>query len=124
MLVAGEDDVEVAFLVVPPVDQVKEQQGILFVELAVAHLINNQAGWTHQAVDNGCFLASPSGGSKFVPQLRHLNEIGFNSSLTALVAECLGQMGLAGSGRVNECQVPVGVDGRQEPGSVFSLAAS
>ena len=46
MLVAGEYDIEVAFLIVSPVNQVKEQPGILLVELTVTHLMNNQAGRT------------------------------------------------------------------------------
>ena len=63
VLVAGEHDVEVAFLVVSPVNQIKEQPGILLVELTVAHLINNRAGRPHQAIENGCFLSgSPGGG--------------------------------------------------------------
>ena len=44
---------------------------------------------------------------------KDFNEIGFNAPLTALVTECLCQMGFAGSGRANECQVSVGIDGRQ-----------
>ena len=59
------------------------------------------------------FLAGPSGGSELVPQLRHLNEIGFNASLTALISKSLRKMCLTGSGWANECQVPVGIDGRQ-----------
>lgn len=110
VLVAGEHNIEVAFLVVSPVNQIKEQPGVLFVELTVAHLVNNQAGRTHQAVENRCFLAGPSGGGKLVPQFRHLNEIGLYSTLAAFIAKSLRQMGLAGSGRANECQIPVSVD--------------
>lgn len=33
VLVAGENDIEVAFLVVSPVNQIEEQPGILFIEL-------------------------------------------------------------------------------------------
>ena len=42
--VAGEDHVEIAFLIVPAVNQIKEQPRILLVEFAMANLINNQAG--------------------------------------------------------------------------------
>ena len=41
VFVAGEDDVEVAFFVVPPVNQVEEQPSILLVELTVPNFINN-----------------------------------------------------------------------------------
>lgn len=44
ILVAGEDHVEIAFLIVPAVNQIKEQPRILLVEFAMANLINNQAG--------------------------------------------------------------------------------
>lgn len=110
VLVAGEHDVEVAFLVVSPVNQIKEQPGILLVELTVAHLINNRAGRPHQAIENGCFLSGSPGGGEFVPQLGHLNEIGLNPPLTAFIPKGLGQMGLAGSCWTNECQVSVGID--------------
>ena len=86
-LVAGEHNVEAAFFVVSSVNQVKEQPGIL--------------------------LASLSGGSELVPQLRHLNEIGLNSPFAALVAKSLSQMSLACFGRANECQILVGIDGGQ-----------
>ena len=49
-LVAGEYNVEVAFLVVSPVNQVKEQPCILLVKLTVAHFVYNQAGGAHQTV--------------------------------------------------------------------------
>lgn len=91
--VAGEDDIEIAFLVVHPVNQIEEQLCILFIELTVAYLINNQAGRAHQAAENGCSLSSPlrCGG------LVHLNEAGLNIPLATLAAECLNQMGLADS---------------------------
>ena len=57
MLVAGKDNVEVAFLVVPSVNEVKEQPGILLVELTVTNLINNQTGRPHQSIEYGGFLA-------------------------------------------------------------------
>ena len=41
MLVTGKYNIEVAFLVVSPVNQIKEQAGILLVELTVTHFINN-----------------------------------------------------------------------------------
>ena len=41
VFVAGEDDVEVAFFVVPSVNQVEEQPSILLVELTVPNFINN-----------------------------------------------------------------------------------
>ena len=86
MLVAFEDNIEVTLLVVPPINEIEEQPGILLIELTVAHFINNQAERPYQAVENGGFLASSPGCGKLVPQLRHLNEVGFNAPLTALVA--------------------------------------
>ena len=47
ILVAGENHVKIAFLVVATVDQVKEQPRILFIEFAMADLINDQAGWAN-----------------------------------------------------------------------------
>ena len=44
VLVAGEDHIEMTFLVVTPVNQIKEQLRIFLVEFAMANLINNQAG--------------------------------------------------------------------------------
>ena len=41
VLVTGEDNVEVAFFVVSPVNQIEEQPSILLVELAVPNFINN-----------------------------------------------------------------------------------
>ena len=41
MLVTGKYNIEVAFFVVSPVNQVEEQPGILLVELTVPHFINN-----------------------------------------------------------------------------------
>ena len=111
VLVTGEDNIEVAFFVVSPVNQVKEQPGILFVELTVTHFINNQAGGAHEAVKHRCLLSGSPGGGELVPQLWHLNEIGLNAPLAALITKRLSQMGLTGSGRANECQVSVGIDG-------------
>ena len=75
VLVAGEDDIEVAFLVVSPVNQIEEQPGILFIELTVPHLVNNQARRTHKAIQHGCFLSCTPGSGELVPQLGHLNEV-------------------------------------------------
>ena len=47
IFVAGENHVKIAFLVVAAVDQVKEQPRILFIEFAMADLINDQAGWAN-----------------------------------------------------------------------------
>ena len=47
ILVAGENHVKIAFLVVATVDQVKEQPRIFFIEFAMADLINDQAGWSN-----------------------------------------------------------------------------
>lgn len=123
ILVAGKHEVEVTFLVVPTVNQVKEQPGILFVELTVPYLINNRAGWPYQSVENGSLFTGSSGCSKFVPQLGHFNEGGFNSTLTALIANGLCQMGFTCSSRANECQILVGAD-RDREVSAFSLSAS
>ena len=113
VLVAGEDDVAAALFVVPPVNQVEEQPGVLLVELAVAYLINNETGGTNQSIQYGRLFTGPAGGGELVPQLGHLNEIGLDASLTAFIPKCLSQMGLAGSGRANEGQIPAGIDGRQ-----------
>lgn len=113
VLVAGEDDIEVALFVVPPVNQIKEQPGILLIELTVSYLVNNQAGRPNQTIEYGGFLTGPSGSGELVPQLGHLNEIGLYSSLATFIAKSLRKMCLTGSGWTNECQVPVGIDGRQ-----------
>ena len=42
VLVAGKYNIEVAFLVVSPVNQVKEQPGILLVELTLTNLVNSK----------------------------------------------------------------------------------
>ena len=102
MLVAGEYDIEVAFFVVSPVNQVKEQPSILLVELAVTHFVNNKTGRPREAVKQRCLFFGPSGGGELIPQLRHLYETGLNAPLAALMSKCLGQMRLAGSGRANE----------------------
>ena len=68
VLVAGKHDVEVAFLVVSPVNQIKEQPCILLVELTVAYLINNQAGRAYHSVEDRSLLADASGSSELVPQ--------------------------------------------------------
>ena len=47
MLVTGEYDVEVAFFIVSPVNQIKEQPGILLVELTVSNLVNNETRRSH-----------------------------------------------------------------------------
>ena len=47
ILVAGENHVKIAFLVVATVDQVKEQPRILFIKFAMADFINDQAGWAN-----------------------------------------------------------------------------
>lgn len=112
VLVAGEYNIEVALLVVPPVNQIKEQAGILLAKFTVPYLVNNQTGRTHKAIQYGCFLSCTPGSGELVPQLGHLNEVSFNASLAALITECLCQMGLAGSRRANECKVSVSIDGR------------
>ena len=121
VLVAGEDDVAAALLVVPPVDQIEEQPCVLLVELAVAYLINNETGGPHKAVQDRCLFTGPAGGGELVPQLGHLNEIGLDAPLTAFIPEGLSQMGLAGSGRANEGQIPAGIDGRQRRQTLQSL---
>ena len=61
VFVAGKDDIVVSFFVVPPVNQIKEQPCVLFVEFTVANLINYQTGWPHQAVENRGFLSGSPG---------------------------------------------------------------
>ena len=51
VLVAGEHNIEVAFLVVSPVNQIEEQPGILFVKFTMPYLVNNQAGRPYQAIE-------------------------------------------------------------------------
>ena len=41
MLVASKNNIEVTFFVVPPVNQVKEQPGILFIKFTVTNFVNN-----------------------------------------------------------------------------------
>ena len=119
--VAGEDDVIGTFFVVAPVNQVKEQAGVLLVELTVSNLINNKARGPHEAGEHRSSLLRPAGGCELVPELRCLNEVGFQSMLAALIAECLCQMGLACSGRVDEGQVPVGIHRSQSTNALQLL---
>src|SRR5699024_4604050 len=113
VLVAGEDHIETAFFVVSPVNQVKEQPGILFVKGTVANLVNNQARGAHKTVEAGIGLSGTSGCCESVPELRCLNEIGLQSVLAASVAESLCQMCFTCTCRTNKGQVSVRVDGIQ-----------
>ena len=108
-LVAGKDDVVAAFLVVPPVDQIKEKPCVFLVELAMAHFIDDQAGVAYQSVDDGGFLAGPSGRCELITQLGHLDEVCFESVLAALIAESLCQMRFPCAGRADKRDVPVSV---------------
>ena len=58
----------------------------------------------HQVIVDGYFLTRSSGGGELVPQLLHHNELSLNTPLTALIAECLGQMDLSSSaaGPIND----------------------
>ena len=47
-LVAGKDNVVIALLVVPSVNKIEEEPGVLLVELAMANLVNNEAGRTDE----------------------------------------------------------------------------
>lgn len=58
----------------------------------MSHFVNNQTGWVYQTIEHRGLFPSPSGGSELVPQLRHLNEIGLNSSLAAFITKSLGRM--------------------------------
>lgn len=60
-LVAGKDDVVSAFLVVPAVNQIKEQPGVLLVKLTVSNFINNQAGLPDKVRNQRIFLSGASG---------------------------------------------------------------
>lgn len=42
--IAGEDDVVGSLFVVAPVNQIKEQTCVLFIELTMSNLINNETG--------------------------------------------------------------------------------
>ena len=68
VLVAGKNDVEGTFLIVPPVNQIEAQPGILLVEFAAAHLVNDQTRGTRKIIQSGCFLAGLPGNGQFVPQ--------------------------------------------------------
>ena len=67
IFVAGENHVEVAFLVVAAVNQIKEHTGTFLVELAVPNLINNKTAWTHQSVEKGDRLTTTLGCEESVP---------------------------------------------------------
>ena len=102
VLVAGEDHIETAFFVVAPVNQVKEQSGILLVKGTVANLVNNQARGAHKAVEAGIGLSRTSGCRESVPEFGCLNEIGFQPMLAAGVSESLSQMRFACACRANK----------------------
>lgn len=119
--VAGEDDVESALLVVAAVNQVEEKAGVLLVEFAVPDLVNDEAGRTDEAGEHGGRLLRPPGGGELVSKLRRLDEIGLQAVLAAFVAESLSQVRFARSGRANESQVPVGVDGCEGPDALELL---
>jgi len=63
VLVAGEDGVVWVFLVVPAVNENKEQTRIRLVKLAVSHLVNNQAGRPDEAGQRGRLLERGEVGS-------------------------------------------------------------
>ena len=67
--VAGEDDVVSPFLVVAPVNQVKEEPGVLLVELTVANLINDETGGPHETGEHGGRFLCPAGCGELVPEL-------------------------------------------------------
>ena len=75
VLVAGEDHIETTFFVVAPVNQIKEQPGVLLVKGAVANLVNNQARGPHKAVETGIRLSGAPGCRESVPQFRGLKAI-------------------------------------------------
>ena len=85
-----------------PVNQVKEQSGILLVKGTVANLVNNQARGAHKAIETGIGLSRTSGCRESVPEFRCLNEIGFQPMLAAGVAESLSQMRFACACRANK----------------------
>ena len=90
MLVAGEDDVAAALLVASPVDQVEIQPGVLLVELAVAHLVNDQTGGPHETIQDRRLFTGLASGGELIPQLGHLNEAGLDTPLAAFVSKSLG----------------------------------
>lgn len=67
IFVAGENHVEVAFLVVAAVSQIKEHTGTFLVELAVPNLINNKTARTHQSVETGVRLTTTLSCEESVP---------------------------------------------------------
>ena len=77
--VAGENHVEVAFLVVAAVNQIKEHTGTFLVELAVSNLINNETGRPHQTIETVCLSTNPLDCTEFVAELGHFNEINLHS---------------------------------------------
>ena len=61
VLVASEDHIKTAFFVVTPVNQVKEQSGILLVKSTVANLVNNQTRRAHKAIETGIGFSGTPG---------------------------------------------------------------
>ena len=84
-------------------------------------LVNDEAGRTDEAGEHGSCLLRPPGGGELVSKLRRLDEIGLQAVLAAFVAESLGKVRFARSGRANESQVPVGVDGCEGPDALELL---
>ena len=64
-------------------------------------------------IQTGISLAGASCSCKAVTQLRGLNEVSFQPVLAAGIAKGLGQVGFPCTGRSNEGQVAVGIDGVQ-----------
>ena len=64
IFVAGEDHVEIAFLVVAPVNQIKERPCIFLVKRTATNLVNNQTGWPYKSAEAGVRLSGASGGEQ------------------------------------------------------------
>ena len=111
--VAREDDVVCALLVVASVNHVEEEPGVFFVEVTTPNLINDDTGRPHEIRDcSHRFLHPPSVG-ELVPQLRRLYEICLQTVFAAFVSERLRQMRLTRSGRTDERDIPMRIDGSE-----------
>ena len=115
ILVAREDHVERALLVVAAVNHVEEQARVRLVELTVADFVYYQAGGSDQACQERPFLSCPPGDGELVAELGRLYEVCLHAVAAALVAERLGKVRLSSARRANERDVPVRVYGSQRP---------
>ena len=86
ILVAREDHVERALLVVTAVHHVEEQARVRLVEFAVTNLIDNQAGRPDEAGKERALSARAAGDGELVAQLGRLDEVRLHAVAAALVS--------------------------------------